>query len=51
MCEILKAQFTGNFEYHGITGKPEADGKSSISWTENGFVNKEAVKYIVKEAN
>ena len=50
LCEILKAKFAGDFEFHGITGKPEADGKSSISWTADGFVNKEAVKYIVKEA-
>ena len=51
MCDILTEIFTGDFVFHGITGKPEADGKSSVSWTDNGFVNKEAVKYIVKEAN
>lgn len=51
LCEILKAKFTGDFVFHGVTGKPETDGKSNISWTADGFVNKEAVKYIVKEAN
>ena len=50
LCEILTAKFAGGFEFHGITGKPEADGKSSISWTEDGYVNKEAVKYVVKSA-
>ena len=51
MCEILKAKFAGDFVFHGVTGKCEANGKSSISWTPNGFVNKEAVKYIVKKAS
>ena len=51
ICEILKAKFTGDFVFHGITGKPEANGKSNISWSADGFVEKEAVKYIVKEAN
>ena len=51
ICEILKAKFAGDFEFHGITGKPEANGKSVISWTADGFVNKEAVKYIVKNAD
>lgn len=51
ICEILKAKFAGDFEFNGITGKPEANGKSVISWTADGFVNKEAVKYIVKEAS
>ncbi len=51
ICEILKAKFGGDFEFNGITGKPLENGKSSISWTADGFVNKEAVKYIVKEAD
>ncbi len=51
LCEILKAKFAGDFVFNGITGKAEANGKSSISWTADGFVNKEAVKYVVKEAN
>ena len=51
LCDILTAKFAGDFEFNGITGKPEANGKSVISWTADGYVNKEAVKYIVKEAN
>lgn len=51
LCNILKAKFAGDFVFHGVTGKPVANGKSDISWTADGFVNKEAVKYIVKEAN
>ena len=51
LCEILKAKFAGDFVFNGITGKPEANGKSNISWSADGFVNKEAVKYIVKEAS
>ena len=51
MCEILKAKFAGGFVFNGVTGKPEANGKSSITWTADGFVNKEAVKYIVKKAS
>ena len=51
MCEILTAKFANGFVFHGVTGKPEADGKSSISWTADGFVNKEAVKYVVKKAS
>ncbi len=51
-CDILKAVFTSDeFVFHGVTGAPEADGKSSISWSNDGTVNKEAVKYIVKNAN
>ena len=51
LCNILTAKFAGDFEFNGITGKPEANGKSVISWTPDGFVNKEAVKYVVKEAD
>ena len=51
-CDILKDIFASDsFVFHGVTGAPEADGKSNISWNSNGYVNKEAVKYIVKEAN
>ena len=48
-CNILKAQFAGDFEFNGVTGKAEANGKSVISWTNDGFVNKEAEKQVVKE--
>ena len=51
LCTLLSGTFAGNFEFHGVTGKPEANGKSNISWTADGFVNKEAVKYVVKSAN
>ena len=51
-CEILTEVFTSDeFVFHGVTGKAEANGLSNISWTDDGFVNKEAVKYIVKEAD
>ncbi|MBO5101505.1 MAG: hypothetical protein J6C39_03155, partial [Clostridia bacterium] len=51
--EILTEVFTSDsFTFHGITGKAvNADGTSNISWSDDGFVNKEAVKYVVKSAN
>ena len=51
-CEILKKVFNSDsFVFHGITGKCEGDSKSNISWSSNGLVNKEAVKYVVKKKN
>ena len=51
-CDILTEVFTSDsFVFRGVTGKAEADGKSNINWTEAGFVNKEAVKYVVKTAD
>ena len=44
LCEILKEQFTGDFKYSGNTG-------TDISWEDNGYVSKGAVKYVLKEAN
>ena len=44
LCEILKGQFTGDFSYSGVTG-------TDIKWEDNGYVSKEAVKYVLKEAN
>ena len=44
MCEILKEQFTGDFSYSGVTG-------NNITWEDNGYVAKEAVKYTLKVAN
>ena len=41
-CEALKAVFQGGFKFSGVTG-------SDISWDASGFVNKTAIKYIVKE--
>jgi len=45
LCEILKKQFTGDFSYDGVTGTDE------ISWEDNGYVVKSAVKYTLKAAN
>ena len=44
LCDILKAEFNGGFTYSGVTG-------SDITWSANGKVQKDAVKYIVKAAN
>ena len=45
LCDILKEQFEGGYTYvGGVTG-------DSISWESNGFVNKGAIKYVIKEAN
>ncbi len=44
LCEILKEQFTGDFKYSGNTG-------NDITWEDNGYVSKGAVKYVLKEAN
>lgn len=44
LCEILKAQFTGDFSYSGVTG-------NNITWEDNGYVSKAAVKYVMKEAD
>lgn len=42
LCEILKAQFKGDFTYSGVTG-------DNITWEDNGYVSKTAIKYVVKE--
>ncbi len=48
-CDILTDVFNNDsFVFRGITGAPEADGYSNISWTDDGFVNKTAVPYSVK---
>lgn len=44
ICEMLKAVFQGGFTFSGVTG-------TNITWDQNGYVNKAAVKYIVKEQN
>ena len=45
LCEILKAEFSGGYTYtNGVTGE-------SVSWDANGYVNKEAIQYVIKEAN
>ena len=51
LCEILKEVFNSDsFTFRGITGKTEGNEKSTISWSADGTVQKEAIKYIVKEA-
>lgn len=45
LCEILKKQFNG-----GYTLTNAATGES-ISWESSGYVNKGAIKYVIKEAN
>ena len=45
LCEILKTQFEGGYTYtNGVTG-------DNITWESTGYVNKEAIKYVIKEAN
>lgn len=45
LCEILKEQFNGGYIYsNGATG-------DSIKWESTGYVNKEAIQYVIKEAN
>ena len=44
LCEILKAKFNGGFTYSGNTG-------DNIKWQSNGFVDKTAVAFVIKEAN
>lgn len=44
LCEILKAEFNGDFKFSGVTG-------TDITWQDNGYVQKQAVKYVVKAAN
>ncbi|MBQ7337609.1 MAG: ABC transporter substrate-binding protein [Clostridia bacterium] len=49
LCDILTEVFTSDsFTYRGITGKCEGNERSYISWSEDGTVQKEAIKYIVK---
>lgn len=46
ICEVLKGILNGGFEYTtpGVTG-------SVIKWESTGFVNKAALKYVVKESD
>lgn len=44
LCNVLQPMFAGgSFHYAGITG-------SDISWDANGYVNKTAIKFIIKDA-
>lgn len=44
LCEILKAEFTGDFTYSGVTG-------TDITWKDNGYVDKAAKKFEIKAAS
>ena len=45
LCDILKEQFQGGYSLeNAVTG-------SNITWESNGYVNKSAIKYVIKEAN
>ena len=50
LCEVLKGVFNGGFKFTGVTGEYKDGVQSSITWESNGFVNKSAVKYVVKAA-
>lgn len=43
LSDILKEQFTGGFTFSGVTGE-------DITWESTGYVKKDAVKYVIKEA-
>ena len=45
LCDILKNEFNSGYTLaNAVTG-------DSITWENNGYVNKEAVQYVIKEAN
>ena len=45
LCDILKEKFEGGYTYeNGVTG-------DKISWDKTGFVAKDAIQYVIKEAN
>jgi len=47
LCDILKDTFQGGFKLKdAVTG-----GGDDISWDSNGYVNKNAIKFVIKEAN
>ena len=45
LCEILKDQFSGGYT---LTNAATGD---EIKWEDNGYVNKTAIQYVIKEAN
>jgi branched-chain amino acid transport system substrate-binding protein len=49
-AEILLGKFANGFVFNGVTGKCEGENKSTITWNADGTVDKEAVKYVVKQA-
>ncbi len=52
-CDILTDVFNDpDFVFRGVTGEPDADGKGSkITWSSDGYVNKSAIEYVIKEAD
>ncbi len=44
LCEILTEQFKAGFPFSGATG-------DNITWDADGFVAKEAIAYVIKDAN
>ena len=44
LCEVLKAQFNGDFSYSGVTG-------DNITWDDTGYVQKNAIRYVIKPAD
>lgn len=44
ICNVLRAEFTGGFTFSGATG-------TNIKWNSQGFVEKQAVRYTIKEAD
>ncbi len=44
LCEILTKQFEEGFDFSGATG-------DNISWDKDGFVEKKAIAYVIKEHN
>lgn len=45
LCDILMAQFEGGYTVEtAVTGE-------NITWESSGYVNKGAIKYVIKEAN
>ena len=47
LCDILKDKFQNGFAFkNAVTG-----GGNDVTWDANGYVNKTAIKFIIKEAN
>ncbi len=45
LCDILKEQFNGKFAFkNAVTG-----AGNDVSWDSSGYVNKEAIKYVIKD--
>lgn len=51
LCEVLKSVFNGGYTFTGVTGEYKDGQQSSMTWESNGYVNKSAVKYVVKASD